>query len=264
MFSGAMASPRKASERDSQRSKVYRAEHTIWPEPGEISVEDAAKWVNSIRKSEWAKSHLPGYTTSRPITVQRGRGCHANNHTITLSPSWGTRRYIVLHELAHIIRSREEAFKGGPRPAPHGREWAMVFRALVRRFMGVQAEANLVAAWKLAGVKYLPKRKQSPSQRKGNPAALAAARAKQAEKRAERQALIARYIAGDNEAGHLLTRAEWKRAFAERERLEEVKEKHEWFAELLAAGGIPGTSKEQREFWRWKQERAQQQIAACE
>ncbi len=151
-------------DRDSQRKRVYRAEHRVWEPAGEITVEDAQKWCESIRRSEWMKKHYPGGALGT-VHVIRGRACHAGRSIITLSPTWGTRKFIVLHELAHVVHSRLQLWSAdgsAVKQPPHGREWAMIYRALVRRFYGVEREKQLVTAWKSVGVTFKAKRTLSP------------------------------------------------------------------------------------------------------
>jgi len=156
--------------RDSQRSKVYKAEtaHSLWFDEALFdSVGDVQRWVDSICKSRWFKNRFPRYAldpkslmkygrSADGIKVLDGRGrrraCGLRRGFIKL-PIWTRTDLHILHEIAHVVTTTKVA--------SHGREFCANYLALVRQFMGKEEANELRECFKRHKVKYTrPARKQ--------------------------------------------------------------------------------------------------------
>lgn len=168
--------------RDSQRSKVYKAEDSLkelrleFPKLYERfeSMGSIQGYVDRITNSKWwGKYEAPdmGETNDTPlrnpkkVTVKDGRGLRRATayrlHCEIQMPCWARYRLLILHELTHILQSQ--------RPG-HGRQFCRIFMDLVRRFAGKKESEALKQAFKNGKVKWTKKRKGGNV--KGNPGAL--------------------------------------------------------------------------------------------
>ena len=148
--------------RDSQRSKLYKSENCfrINPEPT-LSLVDCQRLADRV--VAWSQEYTPPikggphypYHCGRPdrVTVRDGRGrrsANANATTLTIKlPRWARQRWVVLHEMAHILQTEDPA---------HGRQFAAIFLDLVRHFMGREAEQMLRLSYRSHRVKWCAKR----------------------------------------------------------------------------------------------------------
>ena len=111
--------------RDQQRQRVYDAERRVPSSPiGTGSMNEVTEFAASVVGSAWWRKRCG----VRVVHVKDGRGrvnACAYGNTIKL-PRWARSKMVVLHELAHVLND-----SGG---APHGREFAAAFLALVDRF----------------------------------------------------------------------------------------------------------------------------------
>lgn len=173
---------KRVRKRDAQRQRVYSAENTAFG--GNDSMRDladlaaAAQLVDRIQRSEWMKKNYPAVARwTRPIRVIGGNGNNANASRIMLTMHGRQRTWIVLHELAHSIASRVYSYTNNNETiAAHGREYANIYLALVRRWMGVAHHDRLRICFKAKRVRHSLPRKSNGVKRPGNPAALAAYR----------------------------------------------------------------------------------------
>jgi len=120
--------------RDSQRSRVYRAEREAFDFDGPLM--SLGECVDLIHLA-FAR-YFPG---SRVPLVADGRGrrrAGGSSSRISL-PRWSRLRWVVLHETAHAVIP--------PRAAWHGPEFAGCYLRLVRRFMGTEAAGRLRASY---------------------------------------------------------------------------------------------------------------------
>jgi hypothetical protein len=121
--------------RDTQRQRVYNAEHSIRKDPiGTGSMDEVTAFTAQVVGSSWWRKR----STTRVVQVKDGRGrvnACAYGNTIKL-PRWARSKMVVLHELAHILQSGD---------APHGREFAAAMIALVDRF-GDPGDGELLRA----------------------------------------------------------------------------------------------------------------------
>jgi putative metallohydrolase (TIGR04338 family) len=194
---------RKRAVRDTQKQRLYAAENSVFgnttgDSAPPLDFEDIAqieRYVDGLRITVWMREKYPAATRSK-VRVLAGRGCNANALGMTLA-TWGYRKWTVLHELAHTVTDRVHA--NDIDIAGHGREYARVYLALVRRFIGVDEYKKLRAAFKAHKVKYSARKRRAQVSHlpRGNVAALAAYREtrKRAKVQAERLAnLIAKEV----------------------------------------------------------------------
>jgi putative metallohydrolase (TIGR04338 family) len=149
--------------RDSQKSKVYRAERLAWwgaqdspylPDDEFRTVAQCLALVDQITSSRWWKNRCRIGT----VKVFDGRGTRfaraghfgyrsrgKNGWGINL-PRWSRSKPVILHELAHIMTN------GWHRG--HGRHFCRNYLALVSRWMGKEAAAELRSAFKTCRVKW--------------------------------------------------------------------------------------------------------------
>ena len=137
--------------RDSQRSRVYRAEHRVAQrlnEPNLGSVEETQEFVDTIVGSSWWRIAAPHRPT---VLVADGRGRRSGGSVggeIRLPRLYRT-PLIVFHELAH-------EWVMCPVRAPHGPEFARAFLALVGVFHSDGALTLMSEAFADEGVKVTP------------------------------------------------------------------------------------------------------------
>jgi putative metallohydrolase (TIGR04338 family) len=164
-----------ASERDSQRSKVYAAEAQVarvidarleFPTvrlfgsevvvPDDLKFGDVAsvqRYVDSVLGLNWVQARWPA-AAARPVSVRARRGAGKAHYelataTIALPPferggRWGLRELVVLHELAHHLDD-------GARP-PHGPQFPAAVLMLVSELIGAEAEFLLRTTYLENGV----------------------------------------------------------------------------------------------------------------
>src|SRR5271169_699559 len=95
--------------RDSQRSKLYRAEAVLhkWKSPLP-TVDDVERFTDKVFNSKRVRSAFPNAALHSPPRIKDGRGTRiAKGGTYHISiPLWARANVIVLHELAHTITRR--------------------------------------------------------------------------------------------------------------------------------------------------------------
>lgn len=179
------------SERDSQRSRVYAAEHRAWDGTPEDSlgfpeIEDVSREVKRLVNSRRLWKAFPFMQPSAPARVRRefvikdGRGSKKarGGPTRLVMPRHQRRKWVILHELAHLLHGREQdAVKTSDAlvesdlytrrgyTSPHGWRYCMIYMQLVRWFVGAEAHDRLKVAFKQGRVKFRPPRIVSPEQR---------------------------------------------------------------------------------------------------
>ena len=173
-------------ERDTQRSKVYRAESAA-----DISgkryetIPEIEAYLNRVFLHEWFKRHHP---RARGFVVKDGRGrskaCGGalGWRSVKMSlPKWSRCEGVILHELAHGLTEIE----WGRGTAWHGWEFCKTFLELVKHYQGKEAGERLRLSFKEHRVRYCkPKvgRKLTPEQYEVACSRLAAAREAKAAK----------------------------------------------------------------------------------
>lgn len=135
--------------RDTQQSKVYRAEESVVQWENQFGSNAATQqYVDRIIGDRWFRAR---WKLSR-ITVRGGRGHRgaAYGGFITISPA-GRNPMVVLHEIAHEVL-------GGPymrdEIAPHGPEFCATFLLLVEHYVDAATAESLREAYLKHGVAF--------------------------------------------------------------------------------------------------------------
>jgi putative metallohydrolase (TIGR04338 family) len=151
--------------RDSQRSKVYRAENAAFKgSPIDVpEIKDIEDYIAHICSLGRVRESFPELI-SRSIFVGDGRARRrpcANSSGIYM-PRHARQKWIVLHELSHtIVRRRHGVVKA----AGHGWQFAETYLLLVRHVMGVDAHDRLKAQFKEHRVRFRePKKRRELSE----------------------------------------------------------------------------------------------------
>ncbi len=179
----AAARVKRRSTRDSQRSKLYKAEAVLKPFaeplPSTKDVERFCKYVWDLGRVQQAFPQTKVYEIPK---IKDGRGrrsaCAWGGHTIAI-PLWARNSHIVLHELAHIVSKR----KFGSWIAGHGWEYCETYLTLTLYVLGREAHDALKASFKANKVKFRKPRQGkplTPERRAQLTATLATARAARA------------------------------------------------------------------------------------
>lgn len=154
-----------ATQRDSQRQKVYDAERIAFEHDFKLQkrydvggIEGAQAIVDKVFASQFM---LAKYKPAKPSPTvvagvgQRRRGCYRYSTNEIHLPEWARQNWYVLHEVAHALTPTA---KGRDGQAPHGQKFAECYLLLVRLYMGRHYSDRLEAAFKTKNVKYKPKR----------------------------------------------------------------------------------------------------------
>ena len=148
--------------RDSQQSKLYRAEVAAFGESREEfgSVGEMQAYIDQTLRTRWFRNR---WRTKR-VTVTDGRMRRRGGASYSYAgwdPGWQLKmprrtrcEWYLLHELAHVVTPGH--------CASHGREYARNYLALVRRFMGEDAHVKLRDSFRKHKVKWHPKRSPQP------------------------------------------------------------------------------------------------------
>ena len=137
--------------RDTQRSKLYRAEGVVLGK-NFITMPQIEAYIGKVTHSAWWKKYHKYYTY--PVVVHDGRGCRralAIGMTDVKFPKWARHEEVILHELAHLVVHSHYGYSGA---AGHGREFAKVLLLLVKRFMGKEAYLKMKASFKEHHIKH--------------------------------------------------------------------------------------------------------------
>lgn len=154
--------------RDSQRSKVYRAQREAFGNGSEgLGVEEAQALLDKWASSAYLRKRYP--KANRPVEVRDGRGyrravyapsyCPSINgwrgasRDVIQLPKWARSRWILAHEFAHhLVGLRDGAWH----------DWAFceAYLYVVRVFLGRHDEEKLKAAFKTHKVRFRPVRKR--------------------------------------------------------------------------------------------------------
>lgn len=144
--------------RDSQKSRLYASEWEVfgWPKMEFESMEQLEEYLWRVLENRWVQSNFPIareiVAGTQKIKVSAGQG---HRRAITKRepdffrvsfPRQMRCRWVVLHELAHVLTPWEYA--------GHGREFARAYLYLVKKFFGREMENKLKAAMKKHNCKY--------------------------------------------------------------------------------------------------------------
>ena len=145
--------------KDSERQKTYNAEHLFQRQvenPTFDTLADVQKFARNIYKSKtwiklWNKSveeDVGLIFSSRPEVVQmnsrtKSLSGFTNGTSVTLCPTTGFNKYVLLHELAHTLGHMH-----------HGRSFRQCLLSLVGAFMGVDEKKILKNEFKRKGLAF--------------------------------------------------------------------------------------------------------------
>jgi putative metallohydrolase (TIGR04338 family) len=168
--------------RDSQRSKVYKAERVLLRFAKPLrEVSDVERYLKKELKRKAITSRYPDAADAFRVKDGRGtrRALAYGDHTISI-PLWARNEAIVLHEAAHVITTRHINTR---QAAAHGWQFCEALLVLVRFIMGAEAHDALKKSFKDNKVRFTKPRERKPltdEQRAVLAARLAAARAAKA------------------------------------------------------------------------------------
>lgn len=148
--------------RDSQRSRVYKAEQVLESLSERLeTVPEIEKYVRYVWSLKRVRDAFPAGTLYGPPKVRDGRGrrrAAGNAHSIWM-PKWARSQWVTIHELAHTIQWRTY----GPwMTAGHGWEFCHIYLHLVLYVMGREAHDKLKAAFKAHRIKYRQPTRRAP------------------------------------------------------------------------------------------------------
>lgn len=118
--------------RDFQRSKVYRSERQDFGTPPEFrTLAECQEYVDLIIATD-AWRRIAPHVSSVEVLDGRGRrsACAYEGADAIALPRRHRRRWVVLHELAHVATPTTEAV------ASHGPEFVAAYLYLIRTFLG--------------------------------------------------------------------------------------------------------------------------------
>jgi len=137
-------------ERDSQRSKVYRAEKVLRQNKRSplISKANALALIDSVISTDFWKQLRGPESVNLRVSYKATRYCWARYGTasIVLAASWGLNRSTILHELTHLV-------VGSPHPA-HGKLFCRIFLHFVCGYMSKDSYRTLLNSFNYYGVSY--------------------------------------------------------------------------------------------------------------
>ncbi len=140
--------------RDSQKSKVYKAENVIIPFARKFAdITETRAFVDSVTMSSFYQRKWPKAPWS--IRVKDGRGtriARGGRGGINL-PLWARNQAVCLHEIAHCIT---------PHSCAHGWQFTLTFLQLVEHFMGRDVALCLKESFKLNRVRFRAPVKRAP------------------------------------------------------------------------------------------------------
>lgn len=131
---------RAKSPRDYQRSKQYKAEHSITAQPeykkwiGDRSMGAVKDYLYKVYNDPFFREQWPHARAPEALVLHNGGGrkmaAAGWDHWLSL-PRWARHEYVVLHEVAHLL-----CYPHDHRHSPHGRMFCTTFLELIRYFMG--------------------------------------------------------------------------------------------------------------------------------
>lgn len=143
-------------ERDSQRSKLYKAEGVLGKYSKRLeTVPQIERYVKKVSEKATIQRRYKRFLT-RNIIVRDGRGrlSAGGDYSGIWMPVWSRTEYLVLHELSHTLTQR----KYGQKVAGHGWQYAAIYLDLVRFALGVEAFESLKESFKKHKVRFSEKK----------------------------------------------------------------------------------------------------------
>ena len=150
--------------RDSEKQKTYRAENMFMrmcDNPTFDTLDEVTKFSRKVYKSKtwiklWEKSienDVGRIFNAQPVIAQMNSRTKKNSgftdgRTVTLCPTTGFNKYVLLHELAHTLGHMH-----------HGRSFRQCLLSLVGTFMGAHEKKVLANEFKRKGLAFGDARK---------------------------------------------------------------------------------------------------------
>lgn len=135
-------------ERDTQKSKLYKAENVARKAIGDVQFTDKLglwAFVEKVERDQWFRRKYG----IRRINVTDGRGRRNAGATVygntILMPRWSRTPIVTLHEIAHLC---------APREVQHGWQFAATMLELVRHFLGADVHRVLRQCFRDGKVRY--------------------------------------------------------------------------------------------------------------
>lgn len=144
--------------RDVQRSKMYASEWEVfgWAEEEFEDMEQLKDYLYDILENRHVQNKYPMaraiMSGTQKLKVSAGQGHRRaitkweDNFIRVSFPRKMRCKWVVVHELAHVLAPQDSAF--------HGREFARVYLYLVKLFFGQETQNKLKAAMKKHKCKY--------------------------------------------------------------------------------------------------------------
>lgn len=174
-----------ARPRDSQRSRLYAAERAAFGHAIDLfSITEVERYVERVWSMKRVQGAFPNLGFLPRVDDGRGRRSACASDRAISVPRALRMRWVIVHELAHIIAGREF---GRRNIAWHGWQFAQTYLRLARLVLGVEAETALKAQFKARRVKHKAPRSKAPL----TPEARAALIERMAQARAARAAKAA-------------------------------------------------------------------------
>jgi putative metallohydrolase (TIGR04338 family) len=152
--------------RDSQRSKVYRAEGFLQKKgPRYETVAEMQAYVDKLTQSAWFRRRWPRLARNG-IEVRDGRGrriaCAQTSwgRAIIKMPLWSRSEAVILHEVAH--HCTDEGYGTAMDIPWHGWQFASTLHELVAHKMGKEIGDDLKKSFRECKVKFRAPRKKRP------------------------------------------------------------------------------------------------------
>lgn len=141
--------------KDSQRQKVYDAEHFLQDVSHRFeSLDEMQRYADNFIRSKWFRKRY----WIKTITIKSGAGfrkatCYGTYNAVLYMPVWSRTEAVLLHEIAHAAAPASEM---------HGREFARIFVELVGHKMGQGAASRLKDSFRAHGVTFTRARTRKP------------------------------------------------------------------------------------------------------
>lgn len=167
-------------ERDSQRSKLYKAERTAWfnhpelfgPGPSDFWRTKKADMTlgeveDFIMELHLSFQHSAELLVNARLDLKDGRGARSarggfskyGGITTIVAPLWARNRAVMVHEFAHVLHHARAPEKT---EAPHGWQFAAIYLEVIDWVFGKRAREVMETQFKIQKVRYKPKRKRKP------------------------------------------------------------------------------------------------------
>lgn len=151
-------------ERDTQRSRLYRAERQAFDTQPEASTRlettaDIERYLRYVVSLKRVTDSWPDLTRHVAVHDGRGRRRAGGCASYITMPKWSRVKWIVLHELSHVIHQRQVSTR---QFAFHGWQYAEIYLRLVMLVLGREAHDALKASFKANRVRFTKPKTRTP------------------------------------------------------------------------------------------------------